>query len=181
MKRMTRSIWGESEAAASNDMMAGRAICANLPVVMVSLGWLLSLPGCQWLEPEETETSHPQLVAATNPFESDIPVPGSFRIVEGVSEDYRQGGRRVFLRHRYVGTAAKIAVRSFYRDQMPLGRWTPLRDYSLRGAYTMQFEKGGDYCTIIVADDEQAGRGHVVVDVCVAPGLPEGSSLKRVP
>lgn len=139
------------------------------------------ISGCQLIENSAAEPAYAQLVAATTPFESDIPVPVSFRIVEGVSEDYRQAGRRVFLRHRYVGSAAKITVRSFYRDQMPLCRWTPLRDFALRGAYTMQFEKGGDFCTIIVADDEQAGRGRVVVDVCVAPGLPDGSGLKRVP
>lgn len=147
---------------------------------LVPIAALLCLGGCEMFQTPEARP-HAQLVAAPRPFESDIPVPTGFRIVEDVSEDYRQGGKRVFVRHRYVGSAPKITVRTFYRDQMPLARWTPMRDFSLKSRITMQFQKGEDYCTLIIDDLENSPLGNVVVDVCVAPGLPEGANLKRVP
>jgi len=140
---------------------------------------ILAGGGCEWSQTGGVRTQ--QLVAHTKPFESDIPVPVGFRILEDASEDYRQGGRRIFLRHRYVGSAAKISVRSFYRDQMTLSRWTPLRDFTLRGRHTMQFQKGEDYCTIVIDDLPDSALGNLVVDVCVAPSLSEGPQMKKVP
>lgn len=153
---------------------AGREVLFVLGLALAS-----GVAGCE--APQGPTTRWAQLVANVRPFESDIPVPTGFRIIEAASEDYRQGGRRLFLRHRYVGAAPKITVRTFYRDQMPLARWTPLRDFTLRGRYTMQFQKLDEFCTLVIDDLEDSSLGTVVVDVCIAPGLTEQADLKRLP
>ena len=85
--------------------------------------------------------------------EPDIPLPIGFRLVDRASEDHRSAGfRRLYLRHEYAGKADKHAIRSFYREQMPLARWRLLSDANVKGDFSMRFEKGTESCTIQITD-----------------------------
>ena len=93
-----------------------------------------------------------RLVAASTPYETDIPRPSGFALVEDVSEDRSTGTSRLYLRHVYVGKADKYAVRNFYREQMPLCRWVKVSEGTVRGVCSLRFEKGSESCTLEISD-----------------------------
>lgn len=98
-------------------------------------------------------TGWARLVAHPRPVEPDIPLPVGFRLVDRASEDHRSAGfQRLYLRHEYEGKADKHAIRSFYREQMPLARWRLLSDANVKGDFSMRFEKGTESCTIQITD-----------------------------
>ena len=111
---------------------------------------------------------HAVLVASPRPYEQDIPLPEGFRLVDRSSEDWSGGSLR-YLRHRYQGQAGKYSVRKFYREQMPLVRWTPVSDGIVQGRCSMRFERGKESCTITIADDTSGMRRRVAIDVIIAP------------
>ncbi len=103
--------------------------------------------------PGLSSTGWVRLVADPRPLEPDIPLPVGFRLVDRASEDHRSAGfQRLYLRHEYVGKANKYAIRSFYREQMPLARWRLLSDANVKGDFSMRFEKGTESCTIQITD-----------------------------
>lgn len=112
-----------------------------------------------------------KLVPVASPYDPGIPVPVGFRLIDESSEDWSSGPTR-YLRHRYRGRADKRAVRAFYREQMPLVRWTPISDGNVQGRITMRFQRGQESCTIIV----EAGRWGLfrdaVVEVLISPITP---------
>ncbi|MBN1514709.1 MAG: hypothetical protein JXB13_22035 [Phycisphaerae bacterium] len=97
-----------------------------------------------------------RLLPQANPYARDIPVPMGFRMVEDACEDQLTGTRRLYLRHTYEGRSRdKLAVRSFYEEQMPRARWTLVSNRNVKGTFALRFEKGGEACTITIRD---AGR-----------------------
>lgn len=106
---------------------------------------------------------------AVAPYEPDIPLPDGFRLVDESSEDWSSGSTR-YVRHRYEGRADKYAVRRFYREQMPLVRWTPMSDGNVGGHMNMRFRRGTESCTVRV-DDAVGARstGGVVIEVLITP------------
>lgn len=120
------------------------------------------------------------LRASATPYEVDIPLPTGFRLVDQSSEDW-SGGRLRYLRHRYVGRADKYAVRRFYRDQMPLARWTPRGNGNVGGRVVMWFEREAESCTITIEDDRSSLSRRVSVEVIVTPSVSEkGSTRTRI-
>lgn len=109
-----------------------------------------------------------RLIASAKPYEPDIPIPNGFKLVDPASEDRSTGVSRLYLRHLYTGQADKYAVRSFYREQMPLARWTMVSAGNVRGVCTLRFEKGNESCDIEIRD---AGKGlgrHTEIQVLIA-------------
>ena len=131
-------------------------------VAVMLLSGLVWCGGCN----SPTATQPVRLIAA-RPFESDIPVPSGFVLVDSASEDRSTGVSRLYLRHLYEGQADKHSVRLFYRAQMPLARWVKVSDGSVKGEITMRFEKAAESCTLLIADsnDRMGGRTHVRVIV----------------
>jgi len=86
---------------------------------------------------------------------SDIPVPAGFEMDQGSSEDRSAGGTRM-VRHVYLGKKDGQLVRAFYRDQMPLTKWTLTLDEMRQGQVVMQFEKELETCDINISE---VGRG----------------------
>ena len=121
-------------------------ICLFVSVCMV---------GCN---PSQSVYRSVRLVPMARPFESDIPVPVSFCFVESASEDRSTGTSRLYLRHLYAGDADKLNVRNFYREQMPLARWVKVSDGSVKGEYTLRFEKGNESCTVLIRDYKGVGK-----------------------
>ena len=109
-----------------------------------------------------------ELAPSAQPYELDIPLPQGFALVDRSSESWSSGAIR-YLRHRYVGRADKYAIRKFYRQQMPLVRWTALAESQVRGRYTLRFERAEESCTIVVADSGLRPFQRAVVDVIIGP------------
>ncbi len=129
---------------------------------MIAAGGLLA--GCAG---QESDTQQFRLIRG-RPFERDIPVPAGFSLVEQASEDRSTGTSRLYLRHVYTGDADKYAVRNFYREQMPLARWTKVSDGSVKGDFSMRFEKGNESCTVAITDEKKAIRTKTRVQVVIA-------------
>lgn len=142
---------------------------------------LLLLGGCAFAGRSQGAES---LNPSASPYEADIPVPTEFRLVDRSSEDWASGPIR-YLRHRYRGRADKYIVRKFYREQMPLVRWTPVSDHNVQGRIMMRFQRGAESCTVTIEDQaagftlrgirrgsKPATRRPVAVDVVIAPQRP---------
>lgn len=109
-----------------------------------------------------------RLVCSARPYEPDIPIPVGFKLVDSASEDRSTGVARLYLRHLYTGQADKYAVRNFYREQMPLARWSKVSEGNVRGVCTLRFEKSNESCTVEIRD---AGRGmgrHTEIQILVS-------------
>jgi len=126
---------------------------------------VIAMSGC--VAPETTPEAI-QLSPMARPFERDVPVPSGFAFVESASEDASSGARRMYLRHCYAGRAAKINVRAFYREQMPLTRWVKQDGSNVKGEYTMRFRKGGERCEVRIRDHKNH-RGMVEIMVLIMP------------
>ncbi len=126
----------------------------------------VSTAGCATTGPAREPV---RLVAGTAPRELDIPVPSSFRFAEDGSEDFRSGRRRVYVRHRYFGSADKQSVRQFFEGEMPLARWRLVNSAALDGRYTLRFEKEAEVCEIIVSDATRGRGGPTMIDIRITP------------
>jgi hypothetical protein len=113
------------------------------------------------------EGEHTRLVRG-QPFEPDLPVPAGFAMVEEASEDRSTGTSRLYLRHEYEGKADKYDVRGFYREQMPLARWTKVSDGNVKGVLTMRFEKGDESCGIVITGERGIFSEKTRVQIVVA-------------
>lgn len=110
-----------------------------------------------------------RLSPALYPRERDVPMPEVMRFVPQASEDYRDGRRRVYVRHRYIGDAHKDSVRAFFRRHMPLTRWALVSDANHQGYYILRFEKESESCEITIKDAPRDGSGNTLVDVRITP------------
>lgn len=108
------------------------------------------------------------LVASPQPYERDIPLPRGFRLVEKSSEDWSAGPVR-YLRHRYRGRADKAAVFRFYREQMPLVRWTQISGGNVHGRYSLRFERKTESCRVTIEDRPSITLGQVIIEVLISP------------
>jgi len=108
-----------------------------------------------------------------DPVEADIPIPVGFRLEDRSSEDWASGRVR-YVRHRYSGIADKYAVRRFYREQMPLVRWSPQSENLVDGRHTLRFKRPRESCTIRVSDADSGRAGAVTVEVLIAPEIDGG-------
>jgi hypothetical protein len=107
-------------------------------------------------------------LARGTPFEPDIPVPAKFGIVDRASEDRSTGTSRLYLRHLYEGSADKHALRAFYREQMPLARWTKVSDGNVKGNIVMRYEKNAESCTIMLTSKQGVFGDKAQIQVIVA-------------
>lgn len=103
------------------------------------------------------------LAPMSRTYERDVPVPIGFVFVERASEDAKSGSQRLYLRHTYAGHADKVSVRNFYREQMPLARWVLVSDSHVKGEYTLSYQKGPEWCTVHIRDQEHGGSSVEVV------------------
>ncbi len=143
--------------------MAGSTVYHRLWMYAAMAAPIWVLCGCQ----PGAGSQEIRLIASARPYEADIPVPSGFVLVDKASEDQSTGVSRLYLRHIYRGGANKHAVRTFYRDQMPLARWHRVSDGNVRGSITMVFEKGVESCTIDIGDAEDGLRTSTQVQILV--------------
>ena len=77
----------------------------------------------------------------------DIPIPSGFKRVDDRSMDLVSGRVRL-VRHVYQGRAELLAVRDFYCEQMPVGRWREVNRQFEEGLFTLRFEKDDEGCEV---------------------------------
>ncbi len=120
--------------------------------------------GCESGSPNKPNTA----LQRGEPFESDIPVPAGFRLMDEASEDRSTGTYRLYLRHLYEGRAGVHAIRRFYRAQMPLAQWTLVSDGNVKGNIVMRYEKAAESCTIHITGRDSVMAATSQVQVVVA-------------
>jgi hypothetical protein len=142
-------------------------------VLIVGLG----LTGCAGSGRSDPDSP---LSPSPNPYERDIPLPIGFRLTDHASEDWSGGAIR-YVRNRYEVRADKFAVRRFYREQMPLVRWTAVDDGNVSGRCTQRFVRGRESCTITIEDSAFALRNRVTIEVLVVPSGGAERTHARLP
>ena len=119
--------------------MKTKAICC----VTMLAGCVLA--GCSTTG--NTSTGPIRLSPSPVPYFRDIPMPTGFRQVHERSMDLISGRIRL-VRHVYQGRADLLAVRDFYCEQMPLGRWREVNRQFEEGLFTLRFEKEKEGCEV---------------------------------
>ena len=141
----------------------------NSPLQATRVGAVLVLlGGCAGSAGSGAVGPNGSLSASPRPYETDIPLPAGFTLVDRSSEDWSGGSVR-YLRHRYVGRADRQSVRAFYRKQMPLVRWKGISDSQVHGRVAMRFERDDETCTIAIERAGGALGNRVVVEVMITP------------
>ena len=77
---------------------------------------------------------------------SDVPVPAGFKLIPEQSYSFENAGVRVALM-KYKGRGTLDQVLNFYKEHMPLSRWT-LLNISEYGQRLLNFERENETCII---------------------------------
>lgn len=80
---------------------------------------------------------------------SDIPVPSGFKIIPQNSYSFESSGIRVGVL-KYIGKANPDQVVNFYREQMPMYKWSLLNVVEY-GDRLMNFERENETCIVSLA------------------------------
>lgn len=113
---------------------------------LMLLGGLMTA-GCQSPGSGNDTAASLRLAPSPVPFFSDIPMPAGFKQVHERSMDLVSGKIRL-VRHVYTGRGGLVAVRDFYCEQMPLGRWREVNRQFEEGLFTLRFEKENEGCEV---------------------------------
>jgi len=144
------------------------------------VGWAMSLlvaaglAGCG----DKPENGPVRLNPRGVPFLTGVAVPEGFTLVDRNTEDYESGGRR-WARHCYRGYADPIAVRNFYREQMPLLGWNLISDQSVKGVISIRFENPDESCTVQITRDGLFNRCTIQVILMPLSRTPKEPPSRR--
>lgn len=140
--------------------------------VMVSLCVVLSLcaAGCA-TSPSSPGKSSAALEPSLAARFSDIPVPAGFRVLPQNSYSFETYGVRVGVL-RYQGRANPDYVVSFYKEQMPMYKWSLLNVIEF-GERLLNFEREGETCIITIT-----GKGNSS-SVTISLGPKASSAVKK--
>lgn len=112
--------------------------------------------GCSDPQTVDTSNGAPKLmepastlVAQPHPTVPDLPVPMGFSLDEARSRSSAAAGTRL-VDYVYLGRSDKFAVGRFYKQQMPVNRWTMVMDNFAQGVEVLEFEKEGERCRITI-------------------------------
>lgn len=100
--------------------------------------------------------------------DGDVPLPPGFEEVACGSEDWRVGGRRVYLRQAYRGPASTEELRAFFRREMPGLRWAQGLDARYGDRWVMEFSREAELCRLELGIPDR-GSGSVVL-IRIGPG-----------
>ncbi len=136
------------------------ASCFAAVLLIVALS-ALAVTGCGDRKKEKVSRLGPRDM----PYLTGVAVPEGFRLDDQMSEDYETGGVR-YARHNYTGSADIHAIRTFYREQMPLLGWNRVSDQQVKERITIRFEKQKEVCTVEI---EEGGLGRTKIQIIVKP------------
>jgi hypothetical protein len=121
--------------------------------VWAAVGLSVGLTGCDNQSDSYARTApnqpavSPGLLPKASPPIPDVPVPVGFKLDMKHSRDDDTGVAR-FVDHLYKGRTDRWKVLEFYREQMPVSRWTRVHDGLAQGRHTLEFEKGSERCVV---------------------------------
>ena len=92
-----------------------------------------------------------RLLPQARPPIPDLPVPLGFSLVQKKSRSFAAAGAR-YIDHVYAGGGEKFAVQRFYKQYMPISRWTLVTDMFVQGDIQLDFEKQTERCRITITD-----------------------------
>jgi hypothetical protein len=122
--------------------------------------------GCSnWSFPGFKKSGGEQLKPRGRAYLEEVAVPEGFSKVADKSWDRQAGGQRM-AEHEYRGSADALAVRDFYRQQMPQMGWERVSDQDDKGVITIRFEKYHEVCTVRIRQGE---LGRTVINVELGP------------
>ncbi len=108
------------------------------------------------------------LIAQSAAYVLDVPVPMGYKLKDRQSLDVMAGKSRV-VQHVYRGSGRSLDVRNFYEEQMPMAGWHRRVVQNNNGTYTLQFEKGGEYCSIHVTPSRAGFLGGTIIHLTILP------------
>jgi hypothetical protein len=111
----------------------------------------------------------PELVAMRRPPIDDLPVPIGFYLDEDKSRNTTVAGAR-FIDHLYKGRADKFAVGRFYKQQMPISRWTLVTERFSQGEILQDYEKDNGRCRISITEGGLFGYTKAKIGVWTSGG-----------
>jgi len=100
-------------------------------------------------------------------FVTDVPIPKGFQMEDDRSTDMISGPHRSVW-HEYKGRANLVSVRNFFRDQMPLARWTLVADQNAKGDFTLLFEKDNETCIVFFKSMGGLSYYHTMIRVTIS-------------
>ncbi|MBU1061876.1 MAG: hypothetical protein KJ952_04060 [Candidatus Omnitrophica bacterium] len=94
---------------------------------------------------------------------NDVPVPAGFKILDAESFAFQNDATRVALL-KYLGSRNADQTVSFYKEQMPLYKWSPINiiEYERR---MLNYEKESESCIVTI---ESHGRKSIVI-IAISP------------
>jgi len=116
--------------------------------------------GCQ-------STEAKPLPVQSRTFVTDVPIPKGFKLEDNRSTDMTSGRNRSVW-HEYKGRANVVSLRNFFRDQMPLSRWSLLSDQNAKGEYTLIFEKDGETCMVFFKSVRRLDFSNAMIRVTIS-------------
>jgi len=136
--------------------------------VLVSLAGIMGLAAAGCSEPKRAAEGPIRLSPSPAPYFGDIPIPSGFTRVNERSMDLVSGNVRL-VRHVFVGKAALLAVRDFYCEQMPVGRWREVNRQFEEGLFTLRFEKDTEGCEVKFHRRDRIFGGQTEISMVVMP------------
>lgn len=129
-----------------------KAMCARMTIAG-STFLVVAVAGIGCQQTASPSTGEPaRLRPASRPYILDAPEPVGFQLIDKLSEDHATPGWR-YVRYTFKGRADRQAVLSYYREQLPLHKWTYLSRQSLKGQYKLVFERPNEQCTVTIEPD----------------------------
>ena len=96
-------------------------------------------------------------------------MPKGFVLNEELSRNFAASGER-FVDHVYTGRTDKYTLSRFYRRHMPVNQWALVTDMFSQGQISLDFEKQGERCRILI--DEGGSLSPARVQARVWPHRP---------
>jgi hypothetical protein len=138
------------------------------PAALVGLVGMVGLAATGCSKPNRAVEGPIRLSPTPAPYFSDIPIPSGFTRVNERSMDLVSGKIRL-VRHVFTGKADLLALRDFYCEQMPVGRWREVNRQFEEGLFTLRFEKDNEGCEIKFHRKDRILRGQTEISVVVMP------------
>lgn len=119
----------------------------KLPVIMILFLVFAVFSGCSTSSQTKLQADNPKLLEPQAMLKfGDVPIPVGFKMLLRESYSFQSGGVRVGLL-KYQGKADVDQVINFYKEQMPMYKWTLLNIIEFNERL-MNFDRENETCII---------------------------------
>lgn len=116
------------------------------------LSWAILVTATVGLAGCTNNSTEPTILQArAQPYVQDVPVPKDFELDRRRStHDFSPGKREV--QHFYLGKAAPLAVKNFYRQRMQEAGWELIDDQLKTGVFFLNYRNADDTCEVRIEE-----------------------------